>query len=180
MTMSGPVEIYRQVAGKWSDLTSGIASDQWDNRTPCREWNVRQLVDHVDAWQTQGGNLLGMDIPAGAAWPDIQAAFDATLSDPSQLTGAVPEFGGMAKHDLAAFLIGDLLIHCWDLARSIGADDALPPDAVEATTMGLHHAPEPLLRGTNPLGAAMMAAAVAVPDDASVQDKMIAYTGRRP
>ena len=178
--MSGPVDIYRQVAAKWSDLTSGVASDQWNNPTPCTEWNVRQLVDHVNAWQTQGGNLLGIEIPAGAAWPDIQAAFDAKLSDPSQLTGNVPEFGGIPKHDLAGFLIGDLLIHSWDLARSIGADDTLPPAAVEATTTGLHHAPEPLLRGTNPLGTPMMAAAVEVPGDAGAQDKMIAYTGRRP
>ena len=98
----------------------------------------------------------------------------------AKLTGNVPEFGGIPKHDLAGFLIGDLLIHCWDLAHSIGADDTLPPAAVEATTMGLHHAPEPLLRGTNPLGTPMMAAAVEVPSDAGAQDKMIAYTGRRP
>jgi uncharacterized protein (TIGR03086 family) len=178
--MAGPVDIYRQVAAKWGELTREIAPDQWDDPTPCSEWDVRQLVDHVNAWQAQGGNLLGMDIPAGAAWPDIEAAFEATLSDPTRLSGTVPEFGGVPKHDLAGFLIGDLLIHCWDLARSIGADDTLPPAAVEATTMGLHHAPEPLLRGTNPLGAAMMAAAVDVPDDASAQDKMIAYSGRRP
>ena len=63
---------------------------------------------------------------------------------------------------LAGFLIGDLLLHSWDLARSIGADEALPPDAVEATTIGLHHVPPALLRGTNPLGQKMMAAAVEV------------------
>ena len=27
----------------------------------------------------------------------------------------------------------DLLVHTWDLARSIGADETLPPDAVEAS-----------------------------------------------
>jgi uncharacterized protein (TIGR03086 family) len=178
--MSGPVDIYRQVAAKWSTLTDEIAPDQWDNSTPCTEWDVRRLVDHVNGWQTQGGNLLGMEIAAGAAWPDIVAAYEAKLADPSQLTGNVPEFGGVPKHNMAGFLIGDLLIHCWDLARAIGADETLPPAAVEATTMGLHHAPEALLRGTNPLGTAMMAAAVAVPDDVSAQDKMIAYTGRRP
>jgi len=178
--MSGPVDIYRQVAATWSALTDEIAPNQWDNPTPCAEWDVRQLVDHVNGWQTQGGNLLGMDIAPDAAWPDIEAAFEAKLADPSQLTGNVPEFGGIPKHDLAGFLIGDLVIHCWDLARAIGADDTLPPAAVEATTMGLHHAPEALLRGTNPLGTAMMGPAVAVADDASAQDKMIAYTGRRP
>jgi hypothetical protein len=80
------------------------------------------------------------------------------------------------------------LIHSWDLARSVGADEALPPDAVEATTIGLHHVPPELLRhvppellrGTNPLGQKMMAAAVEVPADASPQDRMLAFTGRRP
>jgi len=77
-------------------------------------------------------------------------------------------------------MIGDLLIHSWDLARSIGADETLPPDAVEAATIGLHHVPPALLRGTNPLGAKMMGPAVEVPDEASAQDKMLAFTGRRP
>ncbi len=99
---------------------------------------------------------------------------------PSQLTGSVAEFGGIPKQELAGFLIGDLLIHSWDLARSVGANEALPPDAVEATTIGLHHVPPELLRGTNPLGQKMMAAAVEVPADASPQDKMLAFTGRRP
>jgi hypothetical protein len=40
--------------------------------------------------------------------------------------------------------------------------------------------PPALLRGTNPLGQQMMAAAVEVPADASPQDKMLAFTGRRP
>ena len=92
----------------------------------------------------------------------------------------MPEFAGIPKANLAAFLIGDLLIHSWDLACSIGADDALPPDVVAATTEGLHHVPPDLLRGTNPLGQKMMGPAVEVPDDASAQDKMLAFTGRTP
>jgi uncharacterized protein (TIGR03086 family) len=178
--MSGPADIYRQVADTWGQLSSQIGDDQWDIQTPCAEWNVRQLVDHVLAWQTQGLGLLGADVAPGAGWDEIRTAFDATLSDPTRLAGNVPEFGGIPKPDMAGFLVGDLLIHCWDLARSIGADDSLPAAAVEATTMGLHHAPETVLRGTNPLGAKMMAPAIDVPDDASAQDRMIAFTGRRP
>jgi uncharacterized protein (TIGR03086 family) len=178
--MSEPVDIYRQVADKWEQVSSQIGDDQWDIQTPCADWNVRQLVDHVLAWQTQGLGLLGADVAPGAGWDEIRSAFDAMLSDPTRLAGDVPEFGGIPKHDMAGFLIGDLLIHCWDLARSIGADDSLPTAAVEATTMGLNHAPEALLRGTNPLGAKMMAPAVEVADDANAQDKMIAFAGRRP
>jgi len=132
------------------------------------------------SWQAEGGRLLGADTAPGDNWDRIRAAFDALLSDPSQLTGSVAEFGGIPKQELAGFLIGDLLIHSWDLARSVGANEALPPDAVEATTIGLHHVPPGLLRGTNPLGQKMMAAAVKVSADASPQDKMLAFTGRRP
>jgi uncharacterized protein (TIGR03086 family) len=178
--MSGPVDIWRQVAANWSRVHGQVTSSQWENPTPCDEWTVRQLVDHTLSWQAEGGRLIGAGTAPGDDWDQIRAAFDALLSDPSQLTGNVAEFGGIPKQELAGYLIGDLLIHSWDLARSIGADETLPPDAVEATTIGLHHVPPDLLRGTNPLGQKMMAAAVEVPDDASPQDKMLAFTGRRP
>ncbi len=178
--MSGPVDIWRQAAAKWSEVYGQVTDSQWDWPTPCQEWTVRQLVDHTLSWQAEGGRLLSADTAPGDNWERIRAAFDALLSDSSQLTGSVPEFGRIPKQELAGFLIGDLLIHSWDLARSVGADEALPPDAVEATTIGLHHVPPELLRGTNPLGQKMMAAAVEVPADASPKDRMLAFTGRRP
>jgi uncharacterized protein (TIGR03086 family) len=178
--MSGLVDIWRQTAAKWSEVYGQVTDSQWDRLTPCKEWAVRQLVEHTLSWQAEGGRLIGAGTAPGDDWDRIRAAFDALLSDPSRLTGSVPEFGGIPKQDLAGFLIGDLLIHSWDVARSIGADEALPPDAVEAITIGLHHVPPDLLRGTNPLGQKMMAAAVEVPADASPQDKMLAFTGRRP
>ena len=178
--MSGPLDLWCQAAAKWSEVYGQVTDSQWDRPTPCDEWTVRQLVEHTLGWQAEGGRLIGADTAPGDDWNRIRAAFDALLSEPSRLTGSVAEFGGIPKQELAGFLIGDLLLHSWDLARSIGADEALPPDAVEATTIGLHHVPPALLRGANPLGQKMMAAAVEVHADASPQDKMLAFTGRRP
>ena len=178
--MAELVDIWRQTAAKWTELYDQVTEDRWEKPTPCEEWTVRQLVDHTLSWQAEGGRLIGADTAPGDDWERIRAAFEALLCDPSRLTGSVPEFGGIGRQDLAGFLIGDLLIHSWDLARSIGADEALPPDVVEVTTIGLHHVPPALLRGTNPLGQKMMAAAVEVPADASPQDTMLAFTGRRP
>jgi uncharacterized protein (TIGR03086 family) len=178
--MSGLVDIWRPVAGKWSEVSGQVRDDQWGNPTPCDEWTVRQLVNHTLDWQAEGGRLIGADVAPGDDWDRIRTAFDSHLADPDRLTGTVDAFAGIPKQDLVGLLIGDLLIHSWDLARSIGADEALPPGAVEATTVGLHHAPASLLRGTDPLGHKMMAAALEVPIDASAQDKMLAFTGRRP
>jgi len=178
--MSESLDLWRQAAAKWGEVYGQVADSQWERPTPCAEWTVRQLVDHTLSWQAEGGRLIGADTTPGDDWDQIRAAFGDLLSDPSRLQGSVPEFGGIPKGELAAFLTGDLLIHSWDLARSIGADDTLPPNTVEATTIGLHHVPPGLLRGTNPLGQKMMAAAVEVPADASPQDKMLAFTGRQP
>jgi uncharacterized protein (TIGR03086 family) len=178
--MSGPIDIWTLVAEKWTEVHSRIADDDWERRTPCAEWNVRQLVDHTLDWQATGGALLGAATAAGDDWETIRAAYAIHLSEPSNLEGTVDEFGGMSKQTVTALLIGDLLIHSWDLARSIGADEELPPAAVEVTMAGLEHAPPELLRGHNPLGVPMMGPAVEVSDDVSVQDRMVAFTGRRP
>jgi uncharacterized protein (TIGR03086 family) len=178
--MSSALDLWHQTAAKWSEVYGQVGDEQWEKPTPCDDWTVRQLVEHTLGWQAEGGGLLGADTAPGDDWDRIRAAFDALLSDPAQLAGNVAEFGGIPKENLVGFLIGDLLIHSWDLARSIGVGDSLPPDVVAATTDGLHHVPPGLLRGTNPLGQKMMAAAVEVPADASPQDKMLAFTGRRP
>lgn len=177
--MAAPVEIWRQVADRWAEVYAQIDEDQWDNETPCAEWTVRELVDHLQ-WHGTALRMLGADIERGADWAEVRSTLDEILSDPSALAGTVDEFGGMPKQGLASFLIGDRLIHTWDLARAIGVDESLPADAVEATMAGLRHVPTELLRGRNPLGISMMADPVAVPDDASGQDRMLAFTGRRP
>jgi uncharacterized protein (TIGR03086 family) len=99
----------------------------------------------------------------------------AALEDPANLEGTAEAFGGMPKQQILGLLITDLLVHSWDLARSIGADETLPPAAVDAAMMGLTRMPEEMLRGGT-----MFGPAVEVPDTASPQDKLIAFAGRRP
>jgi uncharacterized protein (TIGR03086 family) len=178
--VSGPIDVWRPVADKWTAVYAGIEASDWDIQTPCKEWTVRGLVDHTLQWQATGGAMLGAATAPGDDWETIREAYATHLSDPSNLAGTVEGFAGIPKQELTGFLIGDLLIHSWDLARSIGADEALPPAAVEATMAGLHHVPSELLRGYNPLGQAMMGPAVDVPADASIQDRMLAFSGRRP
>jgi uncharacterized protein (TIGR03086 family) len=178
--MSGPIDIWRLVADKWESVYRGVGDEQWDAPTPCDGWSVRDLVEHNLTWQARGGALLGAATAPGDDWDAIRAAYEAQLSDPANLEGTVPQFADVPKAELAAFMIGDLLIHSWDLARATGADETLPGPAVDATLAGLHHVPPELLRGHNPLGMAMMGPEVEPPADASQQDRMLAFTGRRP
>ena len=53
--MSGPLDIWRQAAAKWSAVYGQVTESQWERPTPCDEWTVRQLVDHTLSWQAEGG-----------------------------------------------------------------------------------------------------------------------------
>jgi uncharacterized protein (TIGR03086 family) len=173
--MSGPADIWRQAADKWTEVYAQVGDDDWGKPTTCDEWTVRDLVDHTLHWQAMGGGLLGAGTAPGAEWETIRPAVSDALDDPSNLEGIAPEFNNMPKHQVLGFVIGDLLIHSWDLARSIGADDTLPAEAVESTLLGLGRVPEQMLRSGN-----MFGAPVEVADDASPQEKLIAFAGRRP
>jgi len=67
----------------------------------------------------------------------------------------------------------DLLVHTWDLARAIGADETLPADAVSAAYAGLQRFPEPMMRAPERFGPAIECA-----DDADEQTKMLSFAGR--
>jgi uncharacterized protein (TIGR03086 family) len=173
--MAGPGDIWRQAATKFSAVLAEVGDEHWDAPTPCDEWTVRELIDHALHWQAMGGGILGAGTSPGDDWATIEPAVSEALNDPSNLDGVAESFNDMPKHQVLGLLIGDLLIHTWDLARAIEADDTLPPEAVEATMLGLSRLPDEMMRGGN-----MFGPPVAVDDGASAQDKLIAFTGRTP
>lgn len=138
--------LYRTSVEGWSGRVSGIADDQWDLPTPCSDWTVRDLVNHVageDLWTPPlvagrtiaevgdqfDGDVLGAD-PIASAQNAAAAAIAATGA-------ALPEggtvhlsFGDFPVSEYAWQLIADHLVHSWDLAAAIGASRDLDPEAV--------------------------------------------------
>ena len=75
---------------------------------------------------------------------------------------------------IIGFILGDVLVHTWDLARATGQDETL--DATEVHKMR---------EGLEPMGDALSKSGhynlpVAVPADADEQTRMLALTGRNP
>jgi uncharacterized protein (TIGR03086 family) len=118
---------------------------EWDLPTPCDEWSVRDLVNHVaygDLWVRpllEGktldevgdrfeGDVLGDDPVAGYE----RAANDAVLAaSQADLGGKVHTSGGVI--DVTEYLaqrVMDNLVHAWDLARAIGANEDFDPELV--------------------------------------------------
>lgn len=173
--MTEVANIWSQAAAKWNEVAAQIGDGDMDKPSTCDDWTVKDLVEHAMHWQGAGGNALGAGTNPSDDWSTVEPALAAALQDPANLEGTVPAFGDMPKQGVAGLVIGDLLIHSWDLARSLGVDDTLPAEAVQSTLMGLQRLPEEMLRGPNMFGPAVEASA-----DASPQEQLIAFVGRQP
>jgi len=166
--------MWGMVAAKWVEVNDQIGETDWTKDSTCDGWCVKDIVDHALGWQIAGGNVVGADIAEGADWATIQTAMTAALSDPENLEGEAEGFGGMPKQGVAGMIIGDLLIHSWDVARSLGVDETLPEEAVTSTLMGLQRLPDAMLRSET-----MFGPAIEVAEDASAQEKLLGFVGRQ-
>ncbi|TQM06200.1 TIGR03086 family metal-binding protein [Pseudonocardia kunmingensis] len=143
-----------EVLGIVGELVGAVRDDRWSAPTPCPEWDVRALVDHMvlghrlfagilrgEAAVTAGAldpgsaDALGDD-PAGAygdAARDLLAAFGRpgvlgrTFEVP---VGPVP--GIVAVH----LRIVEELVHGWDLAQAAGGGRPRFPDDVAERAVG--------------------------------------------
>lgn len=173
--MDSIADVWAVAADKWDEVAAQLGDEDWAKPTPCDGWTVQELVDHAMHWQGRGGAVFGAEVGPDAEWAALKPAIAAALSNPANLEGNAEALGGTPKQAVAGLITADLLVHSWDLARSIGADTTLPEAAVQSTLMGLQRLPEEMLRSER-----MFGPAVDVSDDASSQDKLIAFVGRNP
>jgi uncharacterized protein (TIGR03086 family) len=171
-----------------SSLHEVTAPDAWSRPTPCSEWDVRALVQHVvnelawipplvagktiaDVGSELDGDLLGND-PLGAFHHHCRAAH-AAIEEPGALDGTVHlSYGDETALGYVEQVTGDVLIHSWDLARGLGVDDELPEDLVAwASQWGDQIAP--MIEGSG-----LFAPPVDVPADADAQTALLARFGR--
>lgn len=124
-------------------LIAGIRPEQWKAPTPCPEWNVREVVDHlvgmdlVFAALIEGGPMpergadrLGDD-PAGAFRASgalLQAAFSRPGVLERSYRGPLGSATGAERLQIRLY---DLLAHGWDLDRATGIPARLPEDLAE-------------------------------------------------
>ena len=140
-------DAFRHAAEGFAQRARNIKPDQWSSPTPCTEWDVRALVNHVvGEWlwvaELMGGKTIGQvgdklngdvlgDDPV-AKVSEAQRSATGAFSGPGALDKTVHlSFGDTSGNDYAQQMASDTVIHTWDLARGIGADDTLDPALVD-------------------------------------------------
>jgi len=181
-----PLELLALALDQTGELVAGVRDDQWENATPCTEWSVRDLVDHLIGGNDGFANVLLGDPPPSfsgvtARQPEAQTAY--RLSTESLLTafgsdgvmervvtvrfGTVPGIAALHLRSVEA------VVHGWDLAQATGqplrVDEELARQELEFTRTSLPDiTPE-----RSPFGPAQP-----VPGDASSLDQLVALLGR--
>ena len=136
-------ELLDRAAARFRPRLEQVRPEQWSLPTPCDEWDVRALANHVvtanltsvrlfhGASREETVAFIGTD-HLGGAFAGSAEAQGAAFREPGALERIVPHPAfDMSGSQLLDFRIGDQLVHTWDLARSIGADETLDPELVE-------------------------------------------------
>jgi uncharacterized protein (TIGR03086 family) len=141
-------ELHRRSVDGFAALLDALDGTSWAGPTPCRDWDVRALVNHIvyeDLWTVplmEGatmaevgdrfeGDLLGDD-PVAAARAACETATMATASGVVAGRTVHLSFGDTPAEEYAYQLAADHVIHGWDLAAAIGADRTIDPELVAA------------------------------------------------
>jgi len=181
----------QQVIDETGRIVDGTKPSQLDDPTPCTEWTVRDLLNHITGGSTmfavcieEGAvpdELLGQLMGGDNLGDDYKAAFRAAANralDAGSKPGALEKmvklpFGEMPAGVALNFAIFDVTTHAADLARATGQtmeDTELLDTALEVGRQMV--APE--MREHGPFDAEQPA-----PPNAGAADRLLAFAGRR-
>ena len=139
-------DLYIEVMGIAAQHIAAVTPDQWSNDTPCGEWNVRDVTNHLiyeNLWAAElftgktidevgdrlEGDLTGND-PSVQFAKSVEAA-TAVVGAPGAMDAPCHISGGdVPGSEYASQLFMDLFIHGWDIATGAGQDQTLDAELV--------------------------------------------------
>ena len=184
----------RAVCESTERVVANIGPAQYELPTPCSEWTVRELLNHLVGTLHLGAALLTDQTPPTNAGPDDPPTNDFIGDDPAGAyrAGVDPlvaattpaavggmhatPLGEMPGVALAGFCALDVLVHGWDLAKATGQSADIDPALAQPL---LDFARQSVSEDMSTRGQ-RIGPKVAPPRDADAMAQLIAYMGRTP
>lgn len=179
--MSTSMSDYEANADRFSAVADAGAGADWTAPSPCEGWSAADVLGHVVDTQRDFLAQRGADLgptPTGSG-PEVWAAHRDGVRRVTTDEAFVGEeydgyFGRTSVADtLSTFYGFDMLVHRWDLARALGADDTWDDaelDRIQASLNGF---------GDALYSDGVCQRAVDVPADATRQERLLGRMGRR-
>jgi uncharacterized protein (TIGR03086 family) len=187
--MADVLTLFQRGIADFGRGVQAVGADQWSAPTPCTDWDVRELVNHLvvehlwvppllagrtvaEVGDAYDGDQLGAD-PV-AAWDAAVAASAADFADDGALDRTVHlSYGDRPAREYCREMVLDLAVHGWDLARATGGDERIDPDLVQLAYGHL----APIVHLWQDAG--VFGPPVPIADDADLQTRLLAMTGRK-
>jgi uncharacterized protein (TIGR03086 family) len=177
--------LYHRAADLAVRIVDGVGADQLGDPTPCSEWNVRMVMNHVVS-----GNLFFVHLATGSPPPDrgadhlgehpmtvfrdsvraVSTAFDA---DGFLDRAIAAPFGEAPGHRLVDMRRNELTVHAWDLARATGQSTDFDRELIAACLASYAASPALNDRASAPFNVEQPA-----PPGATDADRLAAFLGR--
>lgn len=138
VTVDDPLRAFDDVVEAVRLLVEKTPGDRLDAPTPCSDWPVRVVLDHlVETLDTYGalargvqpteGGLSSYDDPAGM-FPAMAASTRAAFAVPGYLETVAPTpIGDQPGKAVVQHVINELVVHGWDLGRGSGQGGDVAP-----------------------------------------------------
>lgn len=177
-----PLAQFDQLGPLLEHVVVGITPDQLDRPTPCRDFTVRGVLEHMVGGATAFAAAYRGEPPTEPDLSDPLAAFGPALeqlgvavSAPGALDRTVSApFGDLPGETFARFVVFDGLVHGWDMATATGQPYEPSDQLVAEVDAFARQVLDPLRDGQT------FAEAVEPGPDATPIERLAAYTGRRP
>jgi uncharacterized protein (TIGR03086 family) len=182
----GPMDPNRQldeIVPLLDGLVASLDEGDLDLPTPCVNFNVRQVLEHMIGGATVFAAGFRSTPPPELAMPsDVRAAFPTVMADlrnAMQSPGAFERtinapFGEVPGEMFARFLTLDGLVHGWDIATASGQVYDPPADVVSEVDAFARQAIQGAARDGD-----TFADPTEPPPDADTLTRLVAFTGRK-
>ncbi|KAA9147865.1 TIGR03086 family protein [Amycolatopsis acidicola] len=175
---------------EFDEAVHRIRPGQWDAPTPCADWTVRDLLNHLVSEQLwvphllggqtlaevgdrYDGDVLGQD-PV-AEWESSSKAARAAWTEPGATEREVElSFGRSPATEYGWQMTLDFAVHAWDLSTALGAGQPI----TEEIAAELLRVFRPQIERWQGIG--IFAPPVPVPAGSPATVELIALTGREP
>ena len=181
------VQALEQAITSTRGVLAGVSADQLDSPTPCAQWKVSDLINHIVGAQhffTAGvtGQPPSGDEPdfasgdyLGAFDAGAQASVAAFSADGVMEKMLTLPFGPMPGAGFVGLAATDTFTHGWDLAKATGQDTALAPELAAQLLAGARQMIQPAFRSEE---GTVFGPEQSAPADASNADQLAAFLGR--
>ena len=176
-----PISQLDQLGPQLGGVVAGIRPDQLEAATPCADFTVRGVLEHMLSGATafaaayRGSEPTEPDLSDPlVSFGDVLGDLVAAISAPGALDQTVQApFGAVPGDTFARFVVLDGLVHGWDMAVATGQPYEPPDELVAAVDAFARQTLDPLRDGQT------FADAVEPAPNASPIERLAHYTGRR-